>query len=99
MTTESDTTDPRSYSDTWSTDDKLDFIAYHLRVQSAMIDEIREAQTDILARVNATGQSTVNVEAFCKEVRSAIEGMRTNPLMRGMLPKLPPPPGPGKLIT
>lgn len=96
-----DSADPRTYSDTWSVDDKLDFIAYHLRMQSGILDEMRTNQdeqfSDLLARINAIGQKTTNIDAFCSEARSAVEGMRKNPLMRGMMPPLPP--GPGKLIT
>lgn len=105
MTAEPNTTDsPLEYSADWSDTDKVDYIAFHLRAQTMVLAEMREEQaaffSDVMARINAIGQKTTDIDAFCREVRSAIEGMRRNPLMRGMLPNLPPPPGgpPGGLI-
>lgn len=107
MTTEPETArSPLEYSANFTPEDKLDFIAFHLRSQSAVLAELRENQadmfSDLLERVNAIGQKVTNVDAFCAELRTAIDDMRNkpNPLMKMMgMGGLPPMPPPGKLIT
>lgn len=74
------------YQSEWLAGEKLDFIAYHLRVMSNRLDLLER-------KVEVIGQNTTNTDAFCQQVTAAMQDMRKNPLMRGMVPPMPAPPG------
>jgi hypothetical protein len=74
------------WSPAWSIDEKLDFVAFHVKMMGLQLDR----QERMLDRI---GQLVTNTDAFTVETRAAIEGMRKNPLMRGMMPNLTGPPG------
>lgn len=79
-----------AYGEQTTDRERLDFLAYHLRVQTLKLERIE-------AMVNAVGQHTTNIDAFCAEVRAALAAAQKNPMARMM--GMPPMQPPGKLIT
>lgn len=74
---------PNTYEPSFSADDKLDYIAWHMRVQT-------ESNARIEAMLQSIGQTVTNVDGFCGGVAAALQEMREKPnpmlKMMGMVP-------------
>ncbi len=98
MSTESIPSQITDYGDTLPVGEKIDFLAYHLRMQTNRLDALFAILDRVERKLDSVGQLSTNTDAFCQQIRTAMEEARRNPLMRGMVPPIPPPQPPGKLL-